>query len=73
MPKYICLLVNISIEENPVDLHCLSKRLQNISTDGESRQLVVIGPLRVNKCEFSIYTVMIIMIYTCVCAEQTTY
>ena len=33
----------------------------------------VIMRLRVNKCEFSVYTVRIFMICTHVCAAETTY
>ena len=36
--------------QSNLDLLCLSKRLQNISADEESRQLVLIGALRDNKC-----------------------
>ena len=43
--------LDCSQEQADLDLHCLSKRFQNISLDDESRQLVVICALRVNKCE----------------------
>ena len=46
---------------------------KNISADYESRRHVVVGALRVNKCEFSVYTVTIFMKYALVCAVQTTY
>ena len=35
--------------------------------------LGLLSPLRVNKCEFSVYTVRIYMKCTHVCAAQTTY
>ena len=56
--------------QSDLDLHCLSKRLQNIS-DRRQKQMtfVVIGTLRVNKCEFIVYMVMIFMKW----AAQTTY
>ena len=36
---------------------------ENIFTDDESRRLIVIGALRVNKCEVSVYLVMILLKY----------
>ena len=59
-------------EQFDLDLHCLSKRLKNISTDHKSIQLFVVCALRVNNCEFSVYTVTIFMKCTHVCAAQTT-
>ena len=56
-----------------MDLHCLSKRFQRHFADDESRRLVLIGSLRVNKYEFSVFTVKIFMKYAHVCAAQTTY
>ena len=40
-------------EQSDLDLHCLTKRLQRNFSDDESRRLVLIGSLRVNKCEVS--------------------
>ena len=40
-------------EPSDLDLHFLSKRLQNISADNECRRLGAIGALRVNN-EFSV-------------------
>ena len=49
------LLFNISIKaQSDLNLHCLLKRLQNISKDDKNRQLFVICALRVNKCELSV-------------------
>ena len=47
--------------QSDLDLHCLLKRLQNVSADNKNIQLFVIWALRVNKCEFSVYTVRIFM------------
>ena len=57
-------------EQSDLDLHCLSKRFQNIS-DRQQKQttFVIIGTLRVNKCEFIVYTVKVFMNW----AAQTTY
>ena len=54
-------------EQSDLDLHCLLKRLQDIPTDNKTIRLFVICALRVNKCEFRVYTVMILMKYTHVC------
>ena len=58
------LLLNISIDANSVDpdqsdldLHCLLKRLQNVSADNKNIPLSVISALRVNACEVNVYTV----------------
>ena len=63
----VCLLVNISIEANSVDpdqtvpiwIYTVCRRgLQNISSDDKSMHIFVIFPLRVNKRELSVYTVI---------------
>ena len=36
---------------------------KNIFAEDKSRRLIVIGTLRVNKCEVSVYTVMILLKY----------
>ena len=50
-------------EQFDLDQHCLSKSLLNIFADDESRRLVVIGALRVDKREVSVYTVMVLLKY----------
>ena len=40
-------------EQSALDLHCLFKRLHNISIDDKTYDCVVIYALRVNKCGFS--------------------
>ena len=49
------------------------RHFENISTDDIRRQLAVIGALRVNKCEFSVYTATIFMKNVHCCAAQTIY
>ena len=81
----VCLLFNISIEANSVDpdqtalgeqsalyLHCLFKRLHNISID-DKNDCVVIYALRVNKCGFSALTDTTFMKCTQTCAAQATF
>ena len=58
-------------EQSDLDLHCLSKGFKYISADDKSIRLCVVCALRVNECEFSVYTVTIFMKYTHVCAAQT--
>ena len=45
------------MEQSDLDLHCLLKRLQNVSEDNKNIQLFEICALRVNTCEISAYTV----------------
>ena len=40
-------------EQSALDLHCLFKRVHNISIDDKTYDCVVIYALRVNKCGFS--------------------
>ena len=57
-----------------MDLHFLSKRLQNISADEKSiRFFFCDSALRDNTLKFSVYTVTIFMKCTYVCANLTTY
>ena len=58
--------------QSGLDLHCLSKRLQNISAGDKTRQLFFIV-LRVNESDIQIYTVTIFMKCTHICMAQTTY
>ena len=46
-------------QTSDLDLHCLLKRLQNVSADTKNIPLFVICALRVNTCKFSVYTVRI--------------
>ena len=49
-------------EQSDLDLHCLSKGLQKYFCRRRKQSTVaLIGALRVNKCEFSVYTVTIFM------------
>ena len=49
-------------EQSVLDLHCLSRRsLKHCSRRQMQTTFVVICTLRVNKCEFNVYTVMIFM------------
>ena len=43
-------------DQTALDLHCLFKRLHNISIDDKTYDCVVIYALRVNKCGFSALT-----------------
>ena len=69
--KNVCSLVNVSIEANSVDLHCLSKRLQIFQRKKHATFCDMC--FKVNKCEFNVYTVTIFMKCMHVCAAQTTY
>ena len=40
-----------------LDLHCLLKRLQNVSVDNKNIRPFAISALSVNTCEVSVYTV----------------
>ena len=80
MSKNVCSLAKISTEANSVkpdqtdlDLYCLSKRLQIFQQTTKTYDIFVICVLRVNKCEFSVYTARIFMKCTHVWAAQTTY
>ena len=42
-------------EQSALDLHCLFKRLHNISIDDKTYDCVLIYALRVNKCGFGAY------------------
>ena len=66
-------MVNISIDANSVDpdqeqsdldLHCLSKSLQTFQQTTKTYDFFMICALRVNKCEFSVYTIMIVIKFT---------
>ena len=59
-------------EQSALDLHCLFKRLQNISIDDKNINCVVIYALRVNKCGFSALTDRTFMKCTQICAAQAT-
>ena len=76
----VCLSFNISIDANSVDpdqtnlgLHCLIKRLQNLSAGNKNIRLFVICALKVNTYEVSVYTTRTFMKCTHVCAAQTTF
>ena len=56
-----------------LDLHCLLKRLQNVSADNKYIRLFVICALRVNTCEVSVYTVRTFMKCTHVCVALKAY
>ena len=60
-------------EQSALDLHCLFKRLHNISIDDKTYDCVVIYTLRVNKCGFSALTDWTFMNCTQTCAAQTTF
>ena len=51
---------------------CLSMRLQIVLWTTK-KHILLLCALRVNKCEFGVYTVRIFMKCTHVCAAQTTY
>ena len=42
-----------SLKQSDLNLHCLLKRLQNVSVDNKNIRLFVICALRVNTCEVS--------------------
>ena len=48
-------------EQSDLDLHCLSKRLQIFQQTTKAYSFFGILSLRVDKCEFSVYTVRIFM------------
>ena len=60
-------------EQSALDLHCLFKRLHNISIDDRTYDCVVIYALRVNKCGFSALTDRVSMKCTQACAAQATF
>ena len=60
-------------EQSDLDLHCCQMGFIDMFAYNESRRLVLIGFLRVNKCEFSVYNATIFIKYAQVCAAQTTY
>ena len=61
-------------EQSALDLHCLFKRLHNISIDDKKKyDYVVIYALRVNKCGFSALTDRTFMKCTQTCAAQVTF
>ena len=60
-------------EQSDLDLHCLLKRLYDISTDDKTIQIFVICASTVNKCELSVYTVRIFMKCMHVCTAQSIY
>ena len=59
--------------QSDLDLHCLLKRLQNVSADNKNIQLFVICALRVNTCEVSVYMVRTFMKCTDIWAAQKAY
>ena len=60
-------------EQSALDLHCLFKRLHNISIDDKTYYCVVIYALRVNKCGFSALTDRTFMKCMQTCAAQATF
>ena len=54
-------------EQSDLDLHCLLKRLQNVSADNKNI------PLFVNTCEVSVYTVRTFMKCMHVCTAEKAY
>ena len=60
-------------DQTALDLHCLFKRLHNISIDDKNIRLCVIYALRVNKCGFSALTDRTFMKSTQTCAAQATF
>ena len=83
----VCILFNISIDANSVDpdqtvpipsdqdLHCLLRRLLNVSADNKNIRLFVICALRVDTrrtCDVSVYTVRTFMKCTLFCAATKT-
>ena len=75
------VLVIISIEANGVDHRSsliwiytvCQMALIDIFADKESRRLVLIGFLRVNECELSVYNATLFIKYAQVCTAQTNY
>ena len=60
-------------EQSALDLHCLFKRLHNISIDDKNIQLCCNIRFRVNKCGFSALTDWTFMKCTQTCAAQATF
>ena len=77
----VCLLFNISKDANSaepiytaeLDLHCLLKRLQNVSADNKNIRLFKICAFRINTYEASVYAVRTFMKCTHGCAAQKAY
>ena len=53
-----------------MNLHCLLKRLQSVSSDNKNIQLFVICALRVNTCEVIVYTARTFMECMHICMAQ---
>ena len=60
-------------EQSALDLHCLFKRLHNISIDDKNIRLCYNIRFKVNKCGFSALTDRTFMKCTQTCAAQATY
>ena len=58
-------------DQTDLDLHCLSKILQIFQQMTKAYTFLVICTLRVNKCEFSVYTNTVRIFMKC--TAQTTY
>ena len=69
MRTHIRLLLQ---EHSDLGSHCLSMKLQIVWWATKTYSLLL-SALRVNKCEFSVYTVRIFMKCTHVCAAQKAY
>ena len=65
--------MDLDPEQSVLDLHCLSKRLQIYFSRRQKYTTFVVCALRVNECEFSVYTVTIVMKCMHFFAPQTTY
>ena len=58
----------------PILMICVSKfMVHGALSDKPYLLLGLLSPLRVNKCEFSVYTVRIFMKCTRICAAETTF
>ena len=60
-------------EQSALDLHCLFKRLHNISIDDKIIRLCCNIHFKVNKCGFSTLTDRAFMKCTHACAAQATF
>ena len=59
-------------EQSDLDLHC-QKSFKKFLADNKVDDLCCIGTLRVDKCELSLYSVMLFVKCMHVCMAKTTY